>query len=88
MITTIKPMIINMTGDRSSIKGIFLVESKTRRLERREGGPYSKLTLSISFLVFSFAGSEMILEAIKASTATPKKQGRIIFAELIACLQM
>ena len=77
---------MNITGDSSSIIAIFLVARNKTRLERREEGPYNKLSLSISFLLSSYSGSYIIVYAIKASTATPKNVGRIIFAMLTAYL--
>ena len=88
MSPNIKATDMNMTGDRSSISATFLVERSTTRLEKSEGGPYSKLMISISFLVFSLAGSDIIIDTKKASTATPKKMGTRTFAELMACLLM
>ena len=85
---SIKVTHINMTGERSSISAIFLVERNTKTLEIREGGPYSKLILSISFLLSSYSGSDIAKVTKKASTATPKKIGRMIFAEPTACFLM
>ena len=77
---------MNITGDSSSIIAIFLVERNKTRLERRDEGPYNKLSLSISFLLSFYSGSDIIVDAKKASNATPKTVGRMIFAMLTAYL--
>ena len=55
---------------------------------RTEAGPYNELILSISFFVLSFSGSDMTRDAMKAKIATPRKIGKIMLAELMACFRM